>query len=185
MHLDYWSAQHTRRHTLSHTHTYTHSQAHTLSLPLLQSSVQNQSTFTFMLGPAHCSCPCPPVPCHPPPFPCLVVGSLWGRMSECWPVFWPCPCFVNVQNLSNFIMLEFAGTSQLPQQQPQHDCTSPLLLLPSFLPVCCQLLWRLTSAHYKAQESSRTTSSATTSGSAPSLPHDSWHFEARHQLVMS
>lgn len=170
--------------TLTHTltHTYTHSQAHTLSLPLLQSSVQNQSTFTFMLGPAHCSCPCPPVPCPPPPS--LVVGSLWGRMSECWPVFWPCPCFVNVQNLSNFIMLEFAGTSQLPQQQPQHDCTSPLplILCP---PVCCQLLWRLTSAHYKAQESSRTTSSATTSGSAPALPHDSWHFEARHQLVMS
>lgn len=173
-------------HTHSHTHIPTHTLRHTHCHCRCCSQVSKTKAHLhscwaqpIVVAPARLC-----LPPRPPPSPVLVVGSLWGRMSECWPVFWPCPCFVNVQNLSNFIMLEFAGTSQLPQQQPQHDCTSPLplILCP---PVCCQLLWRLTSAHYKAQESSRTTSSATTSGSAPALPHDSWHFEARHQLVMS
>lgn len=163
-----------RTDTHSHTHSRTHSHTHCHSrCCCCCSQVSKTTAHLHSCWAAHCSRPFLPALA-----PWSLVVGLWGRMSECWPVFWPCPCFVNVQNLSNFIMLEFAGTSQLPQQ-PQHASSPPLLFL---LSVGCQLLWRLTSGHYKAQESSRTTSSATTPTASPSLlsapsqPHDSWHF---------
>ncbi|KAL7732128.1 hypothetical protein ACLKA6_010257 [Drosophila palustris] len=47
-------------------------------------------------------------------------------------------------------MLEFAGTSQLPQLPNQQHPTTSHHVLPSQYPAQ-PLLWRLTSAHYKAQ----------------------------------
>lgn len=178
MHLDHWSAQQRHTHPSTHPHTHTH-----------------RPTNTYTLAYCHsCRCRC----C------CSQVSKTKAHLHSCWaahcsrrPAPPPARCFMgqDVSRLacllgharalstckvsqillcSNLLALRSCRRRRHRRRSPR-PAPSPCLLLPR---CCCQLCRYLTSAHYKAQESSRTTSSATAAAAAASLSHCSCVFSS-------
>lgn len=110
-----------RTDTHSHTHSRTHSHTHCHSrCCCCCSQVSKTTAHLHSCWAAHCSRPFPPALA-----PWSLVVGLWGRMSECWPVFWPCralsTCKISqILLCSNLLALHSCRSSSLSTPSPPH-----------------------------------------------------------------